>query len=171
MKNLIYILFAIAFASESPAQSFGDYLATLPKLTLPVKFNDDSYLALDLKELPTKFFAASGVNLSLFKALAKIEVDNCYIVLVKKYYNDGNDYLIMGLVYGQNGTFFSKKPFDISSDGEDVDFSITFDFKVKILNSGGITGILKTYVIENGSFRQIGETESIEDVDEYVQDN
>lgn len=171
MKTILTFIFILGMAGNIEAQSFNEFISTLPEADTPIKWLDDYYLAWEEKDIPKKLFTDAEIDYDNYKAIGKVDFDTCVMIFVKAPFNQGVDFLIDGIVYNKNGDYCDRQRLVFTGDGESLEFSITSDNKIKTLNSGADSGFLKTYSLVNGKFHVDGDAVFIDGVDEFLMGN
>lgn len=150
---------------------FDDSIFKLPKATLPVTFNDNYYLAWPEQVLPYDLAVSAKLDTGVYKVIGVIEFPTDYIILVKEHYNNRHDFIIHGLSFNEKGTYCCEIVLNMSSDSDALDFAVTPEYEIKVLSAGPATGVVDTYVLENGRYIKKGERQQVDDVDEYTSNN
>jgi hypothetical protein len=170
MQKLL-LLFAILLSESTQAQSFQTYVGQLPKINIPLKFKEDYFTKWNGVDLPASLFN-SNIDINTSKAIGRLDInDDYYVVLIKKFYNNGNDFTISAFCYSLTGVYNSKILLYLTADGEDKNFSVLADSTLQILSSGTESGFIKSYRLTDGNFTQIGDKTYIDDVDAFLRNN
>ncbi|MDA0194178.1 MAG: hypothetical protein O2887_00030 [Bacteroidetes bacterium] len=166
--SIVFLLFVI-FSINPSAQSFREFISTLPELNIPVKWSEKGYFNWPEVDLPQNLFATAGIDLYSGKALATINFRSHYLVLVKEFYSYKNDFLIYGLLYKADGTFNKLITLRNAAEGGNLNFYISEDLELKIMDSDGGRGSLSTFAVQNDGLIAQGYVIDYEVADDYME--
>jgi len=152
----IILLLPIILSLNVEAQSFKEFISTVPKLSVPVKWSETNYLSWPEIDLPQKLFATAGIDSYSGKALATINLGSHYLILVKEYYSYKNDFFIYGLLFKSDGIFIKLMVLRNAKKGGDKNFYVGQDLVLKIMTSYDRKGSLSTFIIQNDKLMQQG---------------
>lgn len=161
MKIGITFMAVILLFSSCYGQTFSDYLDGIPVVNQPKKFRESPYYNWTRYDLPSSI--NTEINFSNYETIGKIELDASYpLLLVRKYYNNGFHRRIKLVSFDATGNYIAHLYPEYTADGEGRMFSIRPDGKIRIVEHGTMSAVVKTYRYENGQFIEEGTPENTE---------